>query len=745
METQKLNEELGNKEAEKDSKTEITPENTSIQETENSDENQAGIAEQKNEIQEKASEKDQSTEKPETTESDEKVVSDIVNEVTSDKTQEKASEKDQDIEKSETIENEAKVVSDIVDEVTSDKTQEKASEKDQDIEKSETIDSEEKATSVIVEEVVTDKTKDVVEEQIVPEFELDVDIATLSNSEIVELLKKMVIQDNIIKFRDQFENIKIQFYKNHKAEVAKLEKKYISEGGDPEAFVAPEDLLEKEFKVLFGIYKSKKSDYNRKSEDNKKTNLQEKRQIIEDIRDLVNRKESINKTFQDFRELQKKWHEIGIVPQSEVNNLWETYHHNIEKFYDYIKINKELRDLDLKKNQGLKIDLCEKAELLLLEPIVTKAFSELQILHEKWREIGPVPRDNKEELWERFREATAKINKKHQEYYQGLKEEQILNLKQKEAICEKVEDILNLQLRKHKKWEEKAHDIMEMQKIWKTVGFAPKKENSKVYKQFKVACDAFGNSKRDFFEDLKKEQDNNLQTKLDLCVQAESLKDSEEWKKTTEDLINLQKNWKEIGPVPRKNSDEVWQRFRIACDTYFNRKKEFFSKVDQNQEENHKLKLELIEKINAFEASDNQEKDLKQLMDFQNEWTKIGHIPIKKKEEVLKMYRNTLNEKFDLINIDENKRNLMKFRNKVDSIASSPRNRNKINVERSKIYSKIKELENEIALYENNIGFFAKSKNANELVAGVKKNIQNAKDSIELLNKKLSMIENLDD
>lgn len=573
----------------------------------------------------------------------------------------------------------------------------------------------------------------------------EIDYANLSKAELLQELEKLIHGDDIRDIKDNYDDLKILFYKKHKQEIAEKKKQFIEKGGNPEEFVFDEDEVEKNFKAYSIIYREKKAEYNRKLEEEKKLNLQVKYDIINEIKDLVNRKESINKTFQDFRELQKRWREVGLVPQSEVKNLWETYHHHVEKFYDYIKINKELRDLDLKKNLESKIELCEKAESLLLETNTPKAFAELQTLHDKWREVGPVPRDKKEEIWERFKEATAKINKKHQEFYQGLKDEQIQNLKQKEALCEKVEDINKLNLKRHKKWEEKSKEIIEMQKMWKTIGFAPRKDNHKVYKRFKEACDEFFNKKRAFFDGLKQDQENNLQIKLDLCVQAETLKDSTEWKKTTEDLINLQKQWKQIGPVPRRQSEAIWKRFRTACDAFFNRKSEFFSKVDEEQEKNLELKLQLIEKIEKFQPTDNDDENLKLLKGFQKDWAEIGHIPLKEKDEIQAKYRDVLNLKFDKINIDESKRNLLKFKNKIEVLSNSNKSRGKINVERNKVITKIKELENEIALFENNKGFFAKSKNAEELIADIDKKIEKAKEKIGLLNEKLELIENIDD
>ncbi len=363
-------------------------------------------------------------------------------------------------------------------------------------------------------------------------------------------------------------------------------------------------------------YRDLKGEYNKSQDEHKHVNLDEKYKIIDEIKELVKNKESINRTFQEFRDLQKRWRSIGPVPQQNVKDLWETYHHHVEAFYDYIRINQELRDLDLKKNLESKIHLCEKAEELMFEPNVVNAFKVLQELHDQWREIGPVPAEMRVEIWNRFKEATSKINKKHQEYFVSLKNEQKSNLDAKNALCEKAEELSSMEIKSNKDWATCSHELMELQKVWKTIGFAPKKDNAKIYKRFRDACDAFFNRKREFYGVFKEEQNNNLQLKTDLCVQAESLKESTEWKKTTEDLILLQQRWKEIGPVPHKQSDKVWKRFRTACDTFFERKTKHFSEIDNSFGSNLQKKLDLIKQIEGFTLGDNASESLDKLKEF---------------------------------------------------------------------------------------------------------------------------------
>lgn len=570
------------------------------------------------------------------------------------------------------------------------------------------------------------------------------DYANFSKDQLIAELDTLVSGNEINKIRNTVELLKIWFYKKHKSEVSLAKKSFVEQGGNPDDFKPEEDNDEIRFKELYKKYKELKSTSDQQIEQAKQENLKVKYQIIEELKDLINRNEAFEITFQEFRELQKRWRETGLVPQNDLKNLWDTYHYHVEKFYDFIKLNKELRDLDLKKNLEIKFELCEKAEQLIIEPNVTKAFKNLQEYHNQWRETGPVPSDKKEELWDRFKEATAKINKKHQDYYESLKNEQNTNLQAKTALCEKVEEILSIDIQKPKKWEEKTKELVEIQKLWKTIGFAPKKDNNKIYQRFKEACDAFFARKRSYYEQVKGDQTNNLQIKLDLCVQAESLSESTEWKKTTEDYINLQKRWKEVGPVPRKHSDELWKRFRAACDVFFNRKNSHFASLDSQQEENLKLKLELIEEVEKFIPESDQRLTINKLADFQKRWAEIGHVPIKKKDEVQIRFRAAIKKQFDTLKLDDNHRNLVSFKSKMEEMSDTNRNKNKINLERTKIYNKIREMENEIALYENNIGFFSKSNNADALIRDVRNKIERAKEQIEILKEKLKIVDDID-
>jgi hypothetical protein len=570
------------------------------------------------------------------------------------------------------------------------------------------------------------------------------DYSNYSEVELINELRNLLEDKGFNEIYGQIESIKICFYKKHKLKLQEEKKKFIEEGGFEEEFKPESDPYEQDLKALLQQYKQKKFEHIKDIESEKEENIKKKIEIIDEIKNLVNRKESINKTFQEFRELQQKWHEIGLVPQANMKDLWETYHHHVENFYDYIKINKELRDLDLKKNLEEKIGLCEKAESLLLEPSIIKAFNTLQKYHDLWREIGPVPRDNKEDLWERFKAVTTSINKKHQEFFESRKKTQKKNLDAKTALCEKVEEILENDLATHKDWEDKSKDLVELQKYWRTIGFAPKKENSLIYDRFRKACDAFFDKKREFYSQHKEVQGNNLQLKIDLCIQAEALKESTDWKKATDEFINIQKKWKEIGPVPRKQSDIIWKRFRAACDFFFKHKTDFFSSKDSEQAENLRIKNELIEAVTTFESTGSDEKDFENLRDFQRRWTEIGHVPIQEKDVIQKRFREAINKQFDKIRVEDKDRNLAKFKNKMTDWKTSSKGNNKMFAERDKYVIKLRQIESDLVTLKNNIGFFANSKNAEALIKDVEKKIQNNEEQIIYLKNKIKVIDDVD-
>jgi len=596
------------------------------------------------------------------------------------------------------------------------------------------------------EPIKAEEDSDEAEEKEVEEiFVKSVDYSTFGKEQLVSRLTLLIEERPVNEIRNDIDRIKINFYKKHRNELEQKKNQFLKEGGELNDFMPGDDPLELKLKGLLLKFKKKKSEYIKTLEAGKHENLKEKYKIIDEIKDLVNREESLHLTFQEFRDLQNRWKVIGMVPQQNLKDLWETYHHHVEKFYDYVKINKELRDLDLKKNQEAKIKLCEKAEEILSDSNIIISYDTLQKYHDQWREIGPVPHESKTEIWERFKEITSKINKKHHLYYQEIKDQQKKNLEDKTKLCEKVEEI-NKQsdIKLPRNWEKAADGIKKLQKTWRSIGFAPRKYNNNIYKRFREACDVFFLAKRNFYTEHKEVQNNNLKLKTELAVQVEELQDSEEWKQTTDELIKLQRQWKEIGPVPRKNSEKIWKRFRAACDKFFERKSEYYSNRDEIFKENLKRKNELIEEIEKYKPVNNAEENFNKIQDFQHRWTEIGFVPFKQKDEIINKYRGVINKQFDELNIDEFRKNKFKYKNKLEQLRESPKGGIKAKNDREKFYNKIKSLESDVVLWENNKGFFAKSKNAESLIREVDEKIDQAKKNIILLKEKIKMIDQTD-
>jgi len=571
------------------------------------------------------------------------------------------------------------------------------------------------------------------------------DYADLDEIGLITELRALLQNDDFDRIRDDVDAIKINFFRRYRANIEAQKAAFVSAGGDIAEFIVEPDPYELDLRNLLKQYQDIRNEHNRRADESKDDNLQRKYDIIEEIKSLINNKESINKTFHDFRDLQNRWRETGPVPQAKLKDLWDTYHHHVENFYDFIKINKELRDLDLKKNLEAKMEICEKSEELLVEPSIIKAFNVLQKYHEQWREVGPVPRDKKDELWERFKSATSIINKKHQDYFESRKSDQKKNLDAKIALCEKVEEISTVEIENHRDWDDKSKELIELQKVWRTIGFAPKKDNNKIYERFRIASDKFFDRKREFYNQNKEEQQTNLQLKTDLCSQAEALKDSTDWKKTADEFINIQKAWKEIGPVPRKFSDIIWKRFRSACDFFFESKSKHFSSIDGEQSDNLRRKRALLEEVKQFTLSGDDNADLDKLKDFQRQFTEIGHVPFKDKDSIQNEFRDVINRHFDTLRIDEKRRNLMKFKSKVATNTSTGRGQNKMRFEREKYMTKLKQMETDLALLDNNIGFFANTKNASALIEDVNQKIINTKEKIEFLKEKIRIMDAMED
>jgi hypothetical protein len=572
------------------------------------------------------------------------------------------------------------------------------------------------------------------------------DYSSLTKEQLIEALRNVLQEGAIEEIRPQVEAIKSCFYKIRNAEIQVQKQAFIAEGNEEVLFVAEQDHLENDLKDLLKEYKNQRAEINKKQDAIKEENYHKKLAIIEEIKSLVHSEESMNNTFQEFSELQEKWRKIGQVPQNKVKDLWENYHYHVELFYDFVKINRELRDLDLRRNMDLKLELCKKAEDLTAEnQDVQASFKELQKLHESWREIGPVPREGKQELWERFKAATSVINKRYQQYFEQERAKQKEQMQKKIELCEQAEAFAGFVSDNPREWNDVTDKVIALQEEWKKYGYGPRKENAKIWDRFRAANDAFFQNKRDFWNASKENLNKNLTLKTEICEQAEKLKDSEDWKATTDKLITLQKKWKEIGPVPRKQSEIIWKRFRTACDEFFNRKVQHFSGITGDQEENYKAKKALLTEIESFTSTGDTRNDIESLKKFQERWAEIGFVPFRKKEEMQNRYHSLMEAHFDKLKMDDQDVLLYKFKSKIEHLASIPGGWGKINAERDRCSQHLKQLEIDMNTLGNNVGFFGSSKGAQTLIQGVNAQIEKIKGQIEYLKSKIRIIDQQDE
>jgi len=567
----------------------------------------------------------------------------------------------------------------------------------------------------------------------------EVDFNTYTREQLVNLLENLVQEDDVQAIKTKVALIKMAFLRKTKEEKQRHLEESFKEVEDKETPVQEDD-AEIRFNEVFLVYRRKRQAFLDEQEKNKIGNLEAKKLILAELKNLVDSEETLKKTYDEFKGLQEKWKQIGMVPSSEVNNLWQSYHFYVEKFFDKVKINKELRDLDLKKNLVAKIELCEKAEELLLESSILKSFKQLQKYHEQWKEIGPAPADKKDEIWERFKNVTDKINDRRREHYVKLKEEQENNFISKNALCDKAEELLAGVYNTIHEWQAGTTQMLELLKVWKTIGPAPRKQNDEVWDRFKTSLDGFFSQKKEYFGKIKEQQINNYNLKVDLCVQAEALKDSTNWRKTTQDLINLQQEWKKIGPVPKKHSDKIWKRFRAACDEFFNRKSQFFSNIEAVEGENLKMREDLIKKVKEYPQVEDKNQVLEDIKNFQRLWTEIGHVPMKDKDRLHIEFRTAINEKLDSLKISRAEMDTLDYRDRLEGMKDSPNARRMISSERNYLINRRNRIEEEIKLWENNIGFLAHSQKAQLLKDEFEKKINKAKDEIEMLNAKLKLL-----
>ena len=565
------------------------------------------------------------------------------------------------------------------------------------------------------------------------ESAVEAQVVGKSKGELVEMLAQLLEDGSVEDIRSQVEQIKTAFYKIHRAQVDARLKEVSEQGVEAEAV---QDADELRLKELLKSYREARDKATAESDKVKEENYRLKCEIIEELKSLISSEETLNVTFARFRELQARWKEIGQVPQAKVNDLWETYNLHVERFYDFVKINKELRDLDLKKNLEAKQALCEAAEALAEQSNIVEAFRKLQKLHDQWRETGPVAAEQKETLWDRFKAASSVINRRHQEHFESLKQEQLKNLEVKTALCEAAEALVATVPASHKEWNKANERLIELQAQWRTVGFAPKKENAKIYDRFRAACDKFFECKHSFYADVKDDMEQNLSLKTALCEAAEALIESEDWKAATDKILELQAEWKKIGTVSRRHADAIWRRFRAACDKFFERKSAHFATVEGGYADNLQKKHALIEEMNAADVKAGGYELIKE---FQRRWSEIGFVPIKHKEEVAKLYKAAVDRMFAVVRGADRENSLNRFKDKVNSMRQNGERR--LRSEREKLYNRVRQLEQEVATLENNIGFFSKSKGAESFIAEVEEKIVKAKRDIADTIAKIKLID----
>jgi uncharacterized protein (UPF0305 family) len=563
----------------------------------------------------------------------------------------------------------------------------------------------------------------------------------LNKLQLVVMLEELVQNVDIQSIKDKVAAIRLHFNKLNKEDLDNELDQFLQGGGEAESFQHVEDPIEQRFNTAFGIFKANRAKQNEDLEKQKLENLAKKQAILDELKEIIASDDSLKKTYDDFRALQDRWKEIGPVPATENSNLWNNYHFLVEKFFDKVRIGRELRDLDMKKNLDAKIELCEKAEELLDEKSITKAFKALQKLHEDWKEIGPVPQEKKDEIWERFKAATDKINQIRREHYSKIEEEQGANLEAKKTLCEKAEELIAEDYTSVNAWQKKSTELSEIFGVWKTVGPASKKDNEEIWQRFRGAMDTFFAKKKAFFATLKDRQTENLERKTQLCIEAEALMDSTEWKNTTEQMKKLQEEWKTIGPVPKRHADKIWKRFRAACDNFFTRKNEHFSGRRTEEEANLAAKKALIEEIKAFELGPNRNENMDALKAFQKRWIEIGYVPMKYKDTINKEYRELIDGYFDMMRKNQNEASTNEFREMMEGWKDDPNAGERVRKESSKLQIRIQKLREEISVLENNIGFFSNSKNSELMRAEYEKKINKAKEDLKVLEEKLKIAE----
>ena len=561
--------------------------------------------------------------------------------------------------------------------------------------------------------------------------------AAMDKKQLVEVLQNLA-QQPVNEVKEDVVRVRVAFAAIRKEELAKEKEAFIAKGNEEAAFAPAADELEEQFKSLYAEIKEKRAAYNAAQDALKAENLAKKREIISKINEIAEDADNVNRQYSTVQQLQQDFKAIGEVPSENDTEVWKSYQVAVERFYDLLKMNKELRDYDFKKNLEQKQALCAEAEALDEEADIVDAFKKLQQLHTSWREIGPVSKEIREELWTRFKNASAVINKKYQSFFEERKAKEKKNAEGKEALCVKIEAISTDNLKTYAAWDEATKAIIGLQEEWKKLGFASRKVNTELFARFRKSCDEFFAKKAEFFKRMKDELAANLAKKIELCEKAEALKDSTEWKKTTDALIALQKEWKTVGPVVKKHSDAVWKRFIAACDAFFEEKKKQNVNVHSVEHENLKQKKDIIAQINSILENKETEDAPNKVSELMKKWQEVGHVPYKEKDKVYAEYKAAIDKAFEQLDMKAKKARMANFANSINQMSDT----GKVYHERERLVRAYEMKSQELKTYENNLGFFnAQSKSGNSLVKEMERKIANIKEEIAMLEQKIKLID----
>lgn len=566
--------------------------------------------------------------------------------------------------------------------------------------------------------------------------EPEVDYSGCTREELVSRLHDLLLGE-ITQIKNRVASIRNAFNAAN-AEVRKAAfDQFIAEGGNKDEYEPKDDAVAETFRTLYNEYRERRQKHQEEVDARKQENLRKKQEIIEELRQLVSSEETIKKSYDDFNALQERWKAIGDVPRENVNDLWQTYHLYVGQFFEKVKINRELKMLDMKKNLEQKIQLCERAEELIVEPSIIKAFKDMQSLREQWREIGPVPTEHNDEIWARFCNATNQVSARHREHFEQRRSEMEKNLLAKQALVEQAAQLTAQEPTSTRQWDDTSSQLDELLKVWKTIGPVPREHNETIWNTFKSSIDNFYNRKREYFGRVKDEQTENYNKKIDLCLQAEAIAKRDDWRKATDELLQLQAEWKAIGPVAKRNSEKIWQRFRGACDEFFARKTQYYNTLRADENENLAKKEAILTQLKEYQFGEDKEENLRVIKDFQRQWMEIGFVPVDQKERLRNEFRKVLDSHFENLKISARMAEENAFR---ERIRNNGGDRRSTNGERNQLMDRIEKLRNDINVWENNLGFLSNSKQADLLKNEFEMKVQNARQQLALLEAKLRIL-----